>query len=162
MSTLPSSAERAQGSEFLLTKWAAQISFPSVTLLKTPATFPRLPPTKFQSTLINLNISSHSGWLMLLFTLVKSCLNMYEAWKESSQLSVISQTCSSWTPAYCYDPALWSKPAFWTHSLRPSLPWPLSVPRSTLCGSTCVTSPLVPRHCLMTLPQLLRSGRRCS
>lgn len=90
--------------------------------MKTSATCLWLSPTKFQSTLMNLNILSHSGWLMLLFTLVKSCFNVYEVWKESSQLSVISQTWPSWTPTYCDDAALWSKPVFWNPRLKDKTP----------------------------------------
>lgn len=56
----------------------------------------------------------------------------------------------------CYFPTSTHTP---THTQR-LLPWPLSVPRSTLCGSACVTSPLVHRHCLMTLHLLRRPGRR--
>lgn len=40
------------------------------------------------------------------------------------------------------------------------LPWPWSVPRSTLCGSACATSLPVPRRCPTTLLQPPQPGRR--
>lgn len=61
----------------------------------------------------------------------------------------VSKTSSS----TCYNPT-------YTHIHHFLLPWPLSVPRSKLCGSACVTSLLVLHRCLMTLHLLHRAARR--
>lgn len=50
---------------------------------------------------------------MLLFTLVKSSFNMYEAWKRKLSTEWDIYNMFSRKPTYCYDTALWSKPVFW-------------------------------------------------